>query len=98
MGDSLDHLLAEPFTEFHHPLLVAGWAKVPAFAGKCQEIHVTAVLTSDPGKSVMEDTTVQIMVNNLSHIGSKKPVRPLKPILIDLLECLEMVFNTPVIR
>jgi len=25
--DCLDHFLAEPFTEFNHPLLMAGWAK-----------------------------------------------------------------------
>jgi len=47
MGDSLDHLVAEPLTEFHDPLLVAGWAKVPAFAGKCQKILVSAVRAAD---------------------------------------------------
>lgn len=98
MGDSLDDLLAEPLPEFHDPLLVAGWAEVPAFAGKRQEILVTAVLTSDPGKSVMEDTAVEISINDVLHIGTEKAVLFFKPLFIDLSECLEMVFNTPVIR
>ena len=94
MGDRLYHLLAEPLPEFHDPLLVARGAEVPAFAGKCQEILMAAVRASDAGKSVVEDTALQIPINNLSHIGSKKPILPLKPILIDLLECLEMIFNS----
>lgn len=51
---------------------------------------MTAVRASDAGKSVVEDTAVKIAVNKLSHIGSKKSVLPLKPILIGLLECLEI--------
>ena len=28
--DCLEHFLAEPFSEFNHPLLMAGWAEMPA--------------------------------------------------------------------
>ena len=32
-----------PFPEFHHALLVARWAEMTPFAGKCQEVFVAAV-------------------------------------------------------
>jgi len=32
VGHQFEHLGAEPFAEFHHPLLMAGRAKVAAFA------------------------------------------------------------------
>jgi len=27
VGNGLDNILAKPFPEFHHPLLMTGWAK-----------------------------------------------------------------------
>jgi len=34
----LEDIHAEPLPEFHHAFLVAGWAKVAALAGTCQQI------------------------------------------------------------
>ena len=39
-----EDIRAEPLPEFHHALLMAGWAEVAAFAGKCQQIFMAAVL------------------------------------------------------
>jgi hypothetical protein len=58
-GHCLDHFLAEPFSEFHDPLLVTRWAEVPTFAGEGQRIVVATVLTSDTGKSIMRVTTIK---------------------------------------
>ena len=46
VGYLFEDIHAEPLAEFHHPLLMAGRAEVAAFAGKCQEIFVAAVITS----------------------------------------------------
>jgi len=70
---------------------------VPAFAGKCQEILVAALLASDAGKSIMEVTAVEIPVNDLLDIRTEKAIPFFKPLLVDLSECLEMVFNAPVV-
>jgi len=45
---------------------VPGGAELPAFAGKGQKVFMPAVFTTDPGKSHMEITSVQIFVNH-SH-------------------------------
>jgi len=38
VGDLLEDVRAEPFPEIHHVLLVAGWAEMPALAGKGQQV------------------------------------------------------------
>ena len=65
MGHCLDHFLAEPFSEFHDPLLVTRWAEVPTFAGEGQGILVATVLTSDTGKSIMWVTTIKPATNSI---------------------------------
>jgi hypothetical protein len=44
VGNQFEHLGAEPFTEFHHPLLMARRAKAAAFALIGQQIFVTTIL------------------------------------------------------
>jgi len=94
----LDHFLAEAFSEFHDPLLVAGRAEVAALARERQKILVPTVLASNPGKSIMRITAIKISVNNPSHITPEKAILPFKALFIDLLKCLKMVFNTAIIR
>ena len=50
---------ASPISEstgktLHHALLIAGWAKITALAGKCQQIFVTAVFAFDASKAVVK--------------------------------------------
>ena len=45
----------------------------------------------------MEDAAVQETVNDLSHIGPEKAVLGCEPIIINLLQCLKVVFNTLII-
>jgi len=46
MGDLLEDIHAEPFAEFHHALLMAGWAEMAALAGEGQKIFMAAVFAS----------------------------------------------------
>jgi hypothetical protein len=70
---------------------------MPSFTRKSQQKFVATVSTSDTGKSVMEDATIKIAVNNFSHIGAEKAVLPGKALIIDLFKSFEMILNTPVI-
>ena len=45
----------------------------------------------------MEDAAVQETVNDLSYIGPEKAVLGCEPIIINLLQCLKVVFNTLII-
>jgi hypothetical protein len=67
---------AQPLSEFHHPLLMAGWAKMATLAGKSQQIFVTAVITFDTGKAVVRVATVQIPIDHLLDIGPPEAVQP----------------------
>ena len=40
VGDLLEDTHAEPLPEFHHALLMAGWAEMTPLAGECQEIFM----------------------------------------------------------
>ena len=76
VGDLFKDIHAEPFPEFHHPLLMAGWAKMATLAGKSQQIFVTAVITFDTGKAVVRVATVQIPIDHLLDIGPPEAVQP----------------------
>jgi hypothetical protein len=58
---------------------------------------MTAVFASHPGKTVMQNPTVQIAVNNLLDIRSEESIFSLKLLLINLFEPFKIVFNTLVI-
>ena len=45
----------------------------------------------------MEDATIQIAVNNLSHIRAEKAILLGKTLIIDLLKSLKMILNTLVV-
>jgi hypothetical protein len=51
VGNSLDHLPAEPLAEFHNPPLMAGWTKMPSFARRSQQELVAEVLAPDKSAS-----------------------------------------------
>ena len=58
---------------------------------------MAALCTSDPGKAVSQNATVQITVDHGPKIGTVKTISPLKALLIDLFKVLEMILNTLVI-
>ena len=98
MGHRLDHVLAEPLTELHHPLLVARWTEVTPLARERQKILMAAIAALDPGKAVVQIATVKIPIDNLCHIWAEKAILPLKPIFINLLKGLKVVFYALVVR
>ena len=74
MGDLFQNLSAHPFAKLNHSLLVAGRTEVSALAGEGQKIFMAAVCTSDPGKAVAQNATVQITVDHGPQIGTAKPI------------------------
>ena len=67
---------AEPFPEFRHALLMAGWAEMTALAGECQEVFMAAIFTFHAGKAVVRVAAIKIAVNHLLDIGPPKSVLP----------------------
>jgi len=72
----LEDIHAEPFHEFHHPLLVAGWTKVAALARKCQQIFMAAVFTFHTCKAVVQITAIEIAIDHLLDVGPPESVLP----------------------
>ena len=70
----LEDFFTKPFTKFQHTLLVTGWAEMPSFARKCQQIFVAAVSIFDPCETVMQDAASLIAVNDLFDVGPEKTV------------------------
>ena len=68
-----------------------------ALTGEGQKIFMAALPTSDPGKTVTQNATVQIAVDHGPQIGTVKPIAPLKTFLIDPFKGFEMILDTMVI-
>ena len=58
---------------------------------------MAAFSTSDPGKAVAQNATVQIAVDHGPQIGTVKPIGPLKALFIHLFKILEMILHTLII-
>ena len=97
VGDLLEDIHAEPFTEFDHTLLMTGWTEMAVLAGKCQEIFMATILALHAGKTVMENTAVQIPVDDFLDIGTEKSILPFKSFLINLEKGFKMILHAPVI-
>jgi len=50
MGDRGQDVIGYPRPELEDPLLVAGWAEVPALAGEAEEVFVPTGITADSSK------------------------------------------------
>lgn len=83
-GTFLSRREQTPFPEFHHPLLMAGWAEMTALAGEGRKIFMAAIPGLYPGKAVVQVTAVQVPVNDLLQVGAPETVRPFEPLLVDL--------------
>jgi len=58
---------------------------------------VTTLSTPDPCKSVVQDSTIEITIDHLFHIGAEKAILFGKMIVINLLKSVKIIFNTLVI-
>ena len=59
---------------------------MPSLTRKSNQVLVATIATPDPGEAVVQDATVKITVDDPHHIGPKKPIALLEPLLIDLLD------------
>jgi hypothetical protein len=48
-------------------------------------------------KSVVQDTTVKVAVNDMLNIGPEKTILPHKALIINLFKCLKIIFNASII-
>ena len=87
------YLLAQPFPEHNHPLLMAGRAEMPALARKRQEIFMPAIATSYPGKTQMQIPAVQISVNHVPDIGPEKSILILVSIIPNHFQFFKMILH-----
>lgn len=76
MGDLLEDVRAKPFPEFNCAFLIAGRAEVAAFAGKCQQIFMTAIFAFYPGETMMQVVPIEITRDNLFDIRPPEAVQP----------------------
>ena len=97
VGNLFENIQAEPLAELHHALLVAGWAEMTAFAGKCQQVFVAAVITSDTGKSMSKIAAVKIAADHLFNIRPPESVIPGKPVIINLQEGFKVILYAVII-
>jgi alkanesulfonate monooxygenase SsuD/methylene tetrahydromethanopterin reductase-like flavin-dependent oxidoreductase (luciferase family) len=74
VGDLREDIHAEPFAELHHPLLMAGGAKMATLAGKRQQILMAAIFALHAGKAVVQITAVKIAMNHLLHVGPPETI------------------------
>jgi hypothetical protein len=58
---------------------------------------MAAVIASDPGEAVMEDAAIEITINYLFNIRTKKTILFGKTVVVNLLELFKMVLNALVI-
>jgi len=95
--NSFEYFFTDPFPEFHHSLLVAGWAEVPTLARKCQKILMAVVVAFDSGEAILEDATIKVAINYMLNIRPEKAILPFKTVFVNLLKCFEIIFNTSII-
>jgi len=69
-GDFLQDTFTQPLTKFDDMLRVTGGTEVATFAGKCQQILMIAVVAFHPGKSIIQDSAIKILVNNFFYMRS----------------------------
>ena len=58
---------------------------------------MSALSASNTGKSIMKDTTIEIAIDHLFHIGAEETVLFGKMLVINLLKSVKIIFNTLII-
>ena len=56
-----------------------------------------AIFAFNTGKAIMEDATVKIAINDLSHIGPEKAILLGKALIVDLFQRFKIVLNALII-
>ena len=97
MRHLLEDIHAEPLAEFHHALLMAGWAEMAALAREGQQIFMAAVFAFDTGKPVAQITTIEITIYNFFDIRPPESVLPRETVVIFLHKGFEIILNAVVI-
>ena len=77
-----EDIQTNPFSEFHHALLMAGRTKVPPFARKGQKVFMAAI---------------QIPINNLMKIRPPESILPREMFIIDMDKSFKIILYTAVI-
>ena len=68
-----------------------------ALAGKCQQVFVAAVITSDTGKSMSKIAAVKIAADHLFDIRPPEAVISGKPVIINLYEAFKVILHAGII-
>jgi hypothetical protein len=55
---------------------MAGWAKVPALARKCQQVFMAAVFAFHTGKAVVQIAAIEIAIDHLLDIRPPESILP----------------------
>ena len=58
---------------------------------------MAAIVAADAGKTIFQDSTIQVAVDHLPEIGAKKAVGALESFLIDLFENFEMILHALIV-
>ena len=58
---------------------------------------MAAIAAPDTCKAIMQDATVKIAINDLSHIGPEKTILLGKALIIDLFQRFKIVLNALII-
>ena len=58
---------------------------------------MAAVFASDPGKAVMEDSAIEVSVNDPFDIRTKKAILFSETVVVDVFQRFKVVFNALVI-
>ena len=58
---------------------------------------MTAVFTSYAGKAIVRDAAIEVAIDNLPYIGSKKAILLGKALIMHLLQRLKVILNTLII-
>ena len=81
----------------NHSLLVAGRAKVPPLARKCQQIFMPTFRAFYPGESAMQVPAIQITVNDLHDMGAPEAKMRGIPVIPKLIQFFKMILNALVV-
>jgi hypothetical protein len=95
MGDWVEDIIPQRFSELEYFFGMAGRAKPSAFTAKGKQIFISTLHTTYSGETILQIPTCQILSNHLSYNRTKETVLFLKPFFIALLKALIMVVTQP---
>jgi hypothetical protein len=93
VGDLLKNVGTEPFSEFHHPLLMAGGTEMTGLAGEGQNIFMAAIPALHQGKALVQVSAFQAAVNDFLNVGLRQNTYGLSNRSSS--KSLKMVFHAP---